>query len=66
MRTTVSGPRAPQVNLFAQPRRQRSSRPRSLGVLEMALIVFVVAIWAVAGIVVALLLGWHPPLAPGP
>ncbi|HKF77119.1 MAG TPA: hypothetical protein VKF59_13325 [Candidatus Dormibacteraeota bacterium] len=64
MKTTAPGYRVPQVNLFGQPRRQRS-RTRSLGVLEMALVVFVVAVWAVAGVVVALLLGWHPPLAPG-
>ena len=54
-----TGPRTPQVNLFAQP-------PRSLSVplpdhfTELVLVVLIVVVWAAVGIGIAMLFGWHP------
>jgi hypothetical protein len=54
-----TGPRIPQVNLFAPP-------PRSLSLplpdhfTELVLIALIVVVWAAVGVGIAMLFGWHP------
>ncbi len=70
MRATPPRRRVPEVNLLSRQRRPGGpggppiTSTRRL--LEMALIVFVVVIWAGVGAGMALLLGWHPQLDLGP
>jgi hypothetical protein len=59
------GPRVPQVNLFVQPARG-FDLPISPRYVEVALIAFVVLVWAAVGVGIALLFGWHPPGGVGP
>ena len=55
------GPRVPQVNLFAQPPRGFTP-PIPSRYLEVLLIARIAVVWAVVGVGIALLFGWHPQL----
>lgn len=59
------GPRVPQVNLFARPRRGFAV-PIPTRYVEVALIAIVVLVWAAVGVAIALLFGWHPSLRTNP
>lgn len=55
------------MNLFTRTRQATDGSSRRLRPpLETVLIVLVLFVWAAAGIAIALLLGWHPQLGPGP
>jgi hypothetical protein len=54
-----SGPRVPQVNLFAQPPRGLSL-PLPDHFVAIVLIAFVAVVWVAVGVGIALLFGWHP------
>ncbi|HLH71420.1 MAG TPA: hypothetical protein VKY90_20960 [Candidatus Dormibacteraeota bacterium] len=58
------GRRTPEVNLL--PRRERRVRiPVERGT-QAGLALVVVAIWTIVGLVIAILLGWHPHGVGGP
>ena len=63
MNAPEPGRRLPEVNLL-----MRAQRPSERGpvrrYVEAALVVVVVMIWAMVGVAIALLLGWHPNLGP--
>jgi hypothetical protein len=54
-----TGPRTPQVNLFAQPPRSLSL-PLPEHFIELVLVALIVVVWAAVGIGIAMLFGWHP------
>ncbi len=55
-----SGPRVPEVNLFAQPARAFSP-PVPARYLWVVLVAVAVIVWAALGVGIALLFGWRPP-----
>lgn len=59
-----SGPRVPEVNLFAPPRRIVST-PIAAQSVELVLVVLVVIVWVAVGVGIALLFGWRPPVGLG-
>lgn len=58
MAAEMSRRKVPEVNLLA--RQSQGPIVRAPRALEAALLTFVVAVWSVVGVTVAVLLGWHP------